>query len=119
MCLKIHLSAIWIWCFAGNLLIYFQPVIQKKALDVLHYSLRENGFLVLGTSESVNSHRKFFTDIDRKWKIYRNATPRKRLNPEELHSSASRNFQKKITVPHKTPVTRSQPKTKHDNLFMN
>ncbi|MGB8705651.1 MAG: CheR family methyltransferase, partial [Gillisia sp.] len=99
-----------------NLLIYFQPVIQKKALDVLHYSLKENGFLVLGTSESVSSHREFFTDIDRKWKIYRNATPRKKLNPEELRSSASRSFQKKVSVTNKTPGSRVQKQIRHEKF---
>ncbi len=74
-----------------NLLIYFQPSIQLRALNVLHYGLKEDGFLVLGTSESVNTHRDFFEDISRKWKIYRNVYPKKRLRPETLHSSANRN----------------------------
>ncbi len=73
-----------------NLLIYFQPSIQKKAINVLHYGLKENGILVLGTSESVQTHREHFEDINRKWKIFRNISPRKRLNSENLHSSASR-----------------------------
>jgi two-component system, chemotaxis family, CheB/CheR fusion protein len=73
-----------------NLLIYFQASIQKKALNVLHYGLRENGVLVLGTSESVQTHREYFQDISRKWKIYRNVNPRRRLNTEILHSSPNR-----------------------------
>ncbi|QED36567.1 PAS domain S-box protein [Antarcticibacterium arcticum] len=73
-----------------NLLIYFQPSIQKRALNVLHYGLKENGILVLGTSESVQTHREYFEDVNRKWKIYRNVNPRKRLNAENLHSSPSR-----------------------------
>ncbi|WP_373056185.1 chemotaxis protein CheB [Zunongwangia sp. H14] len=73
-----------------NLLIYFQPSIQKKALNVLHYGLKEDGFLVLGTSESVHTHREFFDDVSRKWKIYRNVFPRKRLQSETLRSSSSR-----------------------------
>lgn len=73
-----------------NLLIYFQPSIQKKALNVLHYGLKESGVLVLGTSESAHSHREYFKEISRKWKIYKNVYPRKSLNTETLHSSASR-----------------------------
>ncbi|TVZ27674.1 two-component system CheB/CheR fusion protein [Gillisia sp. Hel_I_86] len=72
-----------------NMLIYFQPSIQKRALNVLHYSLKENGFLVLGTSESVSSHSESFEVINRKWKIYRNTLLRKSLNAEVLHSSAN------------------------------
>ncbi|MCF4102734.1 ATP-binding protein [Gillisia sp. M10.2A] len=76
--------------FCRNLLIYFQPSIQKKALSVLHYGLKLNGILVLGTSESVNSHRENFEEISRKWKIYQNVHPTKRLKSETLHSSTNR-----------------------------
>src|SRR5690625_2657966 len=65
-----------------NLLIYFQPVIQKKALDFLHYALKMDGILVLGTSESVSPLQKNFEIIHRKWKIYRNIQPNKNLNKE-------------------------------------
>ena len=73
-----------------NMLIYFQPSIQKRALNVLHYSLTENGYLVLGTSESLSSHSENFETINRKWKIYKNTLLRKRLNAEILHSSSHR-----------------------------
>ncbi|MEG9328305.1 chemotaxis protein CheB [Salinimicrobium catena] len=72
-----------------NLLIYFQPAIQKKALGVLHYALKQNGVLVLGTSESVQSHRQQFQEIDRKWKIYRNVNPSKRLTSGISHAATS------------------------------
>ena len=72
-----------------NLLIYFQAAIQKKALSVLHYSLKENGILVLGTSESVQSERSNFSDIDRKWKIYKNIHPSKRLNSGLSHAATN------------------------------
>ena len=62
-----------------NLLIYFQAAIQKKAIDFLHYSVKKDGILVLGTSESVQSHKQHFEEIDRKWKIYKNINPSKRL----------------------------------------
>ncbi len=76
-----------------NLLIYFQPVIQKKALDFLHYALKMEGILVLGTSESVSPRQKNFETIHRKWKIYRNIQPNKNLNKEigmRQHSSDTR-----------------------------
>ncbi len=76
--------------FCRNLLIYFQPSIQRKALNVLHYGLKEGGILVLGTSESVSTHREHFEDISRKWKIYRNVKPTRRMNTENLHSTSSR-----------------------------
>tara|TARA_R100001369_G_scaffold92896_1_gene141095 strand:+ start:117570 stop:121214 length:3645 start_codon:yes stop_codon:yes gene_type:complete len=73
-----------------NMLIYFQPSIQKRALNVLHYSLTENGYLVLGTSESVSGHSESFETVNRKWKIYKNTLLRKHLNAEILHSSSHR-----------------------------
>lgn len=63
-----------------NLLIYFQAAIQKKALHMLHYSLKQDGVLVLGTSESVQTRKEEFLEINRKWKIYRNIAPNTRLN---------------------------------------
>jgi two-component system CheB/CheR fusion protein len=52
-----------------NVLIYMEPVLQKKVMTVLHYALKPNGFLVLGKSESISGY-KFFTPVGRKHKIY-------------------------------------------------
>ena len=65
-----------------NLLIYFQPGIQKKALDFLHFSLKKEGILVLGTSESVTSHQENFEIMDRKAKIYRNVRASRTINTQ-------------------------------------
>ncbi|WBL21179.1 CheR family methyltransferase [Zunongwangia sp. HRR-M8] len=78
--------------FCRNLLIYFQASIQKKTMDVLHYSLKEYGFLVLGTSETVTSHRESFEDISRKWKIFRNVHPRSRIRTRSLKSTTGRDY---------------------------
>lgn len=72
-----------------NLLIYFQAAIQKKALGVLHYSLKKDGVLVLGTSESVQSQKANFAEIDRKWKIYKNINPSKKLNSSISHAATA------------------------------
>ncbi|MFD1096279.1 CheR family methyltransferase [Salegentibacter chungangensis] len=81
-----------------NLLIYFQPAIQKKAINVLHYSLKQDGVLLLGTSESVSSHKDSFSEIDRKWKIYKNISPKKRLESGISHSS----YEKQVKPKNKT-----------------
>ncbi|MDT0689862.1 CheR family methyltransferase [Salegentibacter sp. F188] len=85
-----------------NLLIYFQPFIQKKALNVLHYGLKEDGYLVLGTSESVESHKEYFEDVSRKWKIYRNVNPRSRIQVETLRSSTAKVYKAKLKHNRKT-----------------
>ena len=53
-----------------NLLIYMQPLLQKRVLRLLHYALEPDGFLVLGTSETVGESADLFSLVDRKSKIY-------------------------------------------------
>jgi len=74
-----------------NLLIYFQNGIQKKALNMLHYALKKEGILVLGTSESVHTHKEHFTEVNRKWKIYKNIEPSTRLKNGITHASNTGN----------------------------
>ncbi len=53
-----------------NMLIYFQPVIQKKVISLFHFGLRTGGVLLLGPSEGVGDLEDEFRPIDRHWKIY-------------------------------------------------
>jgi two-component system CheB/CheR fusion protein len=53
-----------------NLLIYLLPAMQRKVLRILHYSLNLDGFLLLGTSETVGDLSEWFSLVDRKNKIY-------------------------------------------------
>ena len=54
-----------------NLLIYFGPQLQDKLLPVFHYSLRPEGLLFLGSSETIGHTSDLFTVLDKKWKIFR------------------------------------------------
>jgi two-component system CheB/CheR fusion protein len=53
-----------------NLLIYLQPVMQKKVLRIFHYALNPTGFLMLGASESVGDAPDLFSVVDARSKIY-------------------------------------------------
>ena len=53
-----------------NLLIYLQPVLQKKALDMFNFSLNPGGILFLGTSESTGEMNSYFSAKHHKWKVY-------------------------------------------------
>lgn len=53
-----------------NLLIYLDSLLQKKLMSTFHYSLNNNGFLVLGKSETVGSSGYLFTQVDKKLKVY-------------------------------------------------
>lgn len=54
-----------------NLLIYLQPVLQRKVLSNFLFSLNEGGYLFLGNSESIGDLSNFFTNVDLKSKIFR------------------------------------------------
>jgi len=60
-----------------NLMIYLNIKLQRRILPVFHYSLRANGVLVLGMSESIGQYSSLFELMNRKVKIFRrkNATP--------------------------------------------
>jgi two-component system CheB/CheR fusion protein len=54
-----------------NLLIYLGPELQKKLIPVFHYSLKPDGLLFLGSSESIGQAHELFAVLDKKGKIYR------------------------------------------------
>ena len=53
-----------------NLLIYLEPVLQKKIIPMFHYALKPHGYLLLGGSETVGSFSDHFELIDKRHKIY-------------------------------------------------
>lgn len=53
-----------------NLLIYLQPVLQKKVLSNFHFSLNSQGHLFLGSSETVGDLASFFRTVDSRWKLF-------------------------------------------------
>jgi two-component system, chemotaxis family, CheB/CheR fusion protein len=54
-----------------NLLIYFQPAAQTKALSLFHFGLNTNGLLFLGSSESPGELASEFDTIHERNKVYR------------------------------------------------
>ncbi len=53
-----------------NVLIYLEPVLQKKVIRIFHYALEPEGYLMLGPSESVGDFDDKFTVENKKYKIY-------------------------------------------------
>ena len=62
-----------------NVLIYLQPVLQKKILELFNFSLVKDGLLVLGTSESIGDMAEYFDVINAKSKLYRSKGKQKSL----------------------------------------
>ena len=54
-----------------NLLIYLQPVLQKKVLEMINFALRPQGLLMLGQSETVGEMHEMFESVAQKHRIYR------------------------------------------------
>jgi two-component system CheB/CheR fusion protein len=53
-----------------NLLIYFGPILQKRAVSTFYYALKLRGYLMLGPSKSLGAFEDLFTLVDKKYKIY-------------------------------------------------
>ena len=54
-----------------NLLIYFQPTAQMKALSLFHFGLNTDGILFLGSSESPGELASEFEAVHERNKVYR------------------------------------------------
>lgn len=54
-----------------NMIIYFQPLAQRKAISLFHFGLKTGGVLFLGPSESPGELADEFDHLDAHWKIYR------------------------------------------------
>ncbi|MFO8142379.1 MAG: chemotaxis protein CheB [Marinobacter sp.] len=54
-----------------NLLIYFDLTLQRRILPLFHYSLRPNGLLLLGNSETIGRLNHLFIPLKPKVRLYR------------------------------------------------
>jgi len=63
-----------------NLMIYFGPMLQKKAFPILHYALNPSGYLMLGRSESIGEFSDLFSLIDKSSRIYSKKTAATKLH---------------------------------------
>jgi two-component system CheB/CheR fusion protein len=63
-----------------NLMIYFGTPLQKQVLQIFHYALEPNRFLMLGSSESIGARADLFALLDHKNKIYTKKSNAPRLD---------------------------------------
>jgi two-component system CheB/CheR fusion protein len=84
-----------------NLLIYLNNKIQKQILLNFQFSLVKNGFLFLGSSESLGMLQKYFRVIDAKWKIFQ------MISNQKVYPNFSLHDEKQFIGTHKAPVTES------------
>ncbi len=96
-----------------NLLIYLGGTLQKKLIPLFHYALNPNGYLFLGTSETVGEFGDLFAALDRKQKIYQRkedligtqrAGPGRFLPPMTTSGTAHLPTGDKTVYPRKLPL---------------
>lgn len=54
-----------------NMLIYFNQNLQNRFFHIAHYALKDNGFLMLGNSESIGQNSDLFVPVAKLEKIYK------------------------------------------------
>jgi two-component system CheB/CheR fusion protein len=71
-----------------NVLIYFTTDLQKRALQLFAFSLRDGGFLVLGKAESTTPLAEYFVLAHPRLKIYRRQGDRVLIPPTRIRDTA-------------------------------
>jgi two-component system CheB/CheR fusion protein len=71
-----------------NVLIYFTPELQRRALQLFAFALREGGFLVLGKAETTSPLPEHFTLVQSRLKIFRRQGQRVLIPPSRIRDSA-------------------------------
>jgi two-component system CheB/CheR fusion protein len=69
-----------------NLLIYLQPVLQRRVLELFNFGLNNQGILFLGSSETIGDLTEYFESLNPKWRIYRS---RGRRRHADLHGPST------------------------------
>nr|WP_321497691.1 chemotaxis protein CheB [uncultured Methanolobus sp.] len=69
-----------------NLLIYLQPMLQSRVLELFNYSLKPDGVLFLGPSETTGDMSDRFEPLNHKWKIYRSRGKAKTIDMQKIRS---------------------------------
>ncbi len=54
-----------------NILIYLQPVLQRKVMEFFNFSLVPGGIMFLGSSETTGEMGDYFDTLEQKYKFYR------------------------------------------------
>lgn len=83
-----------------NMLIYVKQKEQNEILSIFEQMLCENGYLFLGSSESLGSVERTFAVINRKWKIFR------------------KNMQTETHLFNRMPVSASAREVLHDSRYV-
>jgi two-component system CheB/CheR fusion protein len=68
-----------------NVFIYMEADLQKKLMAVFHYALNPQGYLLLGSSESLPGPSELFEIVDKRYHVYQRLEPVRRPLMEFPH----------------------------------
>jgi len=88
-----------------NLLIYLDPELQKKLLNLFYYSLNPQGYMVLGSAETPGNQGHLFAIIDAKLKLYKRSLTNQA--PELLNFPSSFSQTRPSTIESSIPAVTS------------
>ena len=64
-----------------NLLIYMEPELQRKVMDLFHYSMNPDGILLLGTAETLGTKTEGFEILDSRMRFFKRTVS---FSPKDL-----------------------------------
>ena len=97
-----------------NLMIYLEPVLQKKLLSTFHYTLNPYGYLVLGESETIGNSALLFNQVDKQLKIY---AKKKDVAAKAMFEMTYRGGESNKAEPYGSKV--GTPKVQRDDMDLN
>ncbi|TCD00252.1 PAS domain S-box protein [Pedobacter frigidisoli] len=97
-----------------NLFIYFDVAAQKKAMNTFHYALNDDGFLMLGKSETISQSANLFTGVNKKYKIF----SRKINSGVRIFPQLSQRFANQTLAEKNIPTENKKTKHQSNNSTM-
>ncbi len=97
-----------------NLLIYLNDKVQQKLFRLFQYSLKTDGILFLGSSETLGESQEEFIEIDKKHKIYRNIENKKFIQRSKLGLSTHKAHKIQQTAHINYPISHNKNKILSD-----
>lgn len=86
-----------------NLLIYLDKSLQQRIFSTFYYTLKQDGYLFLGSSESIGEFSDLFSPVDPRWKFYQRIGSIEKRNstaslppPQAVHLPADRGERKNL-----------------------
>ncbi|MCC7374511.1 MAG: PAS domain-containing protein [Verrucomicrobiales bacterium] len=88
-----------------NVLIYFQQPVQRRVLDMFHFALKPDSFMLLGPSEALGELSGLFRTVSVRHKVYQCRSSLRRPRWEGSHTPVRRPSGTSEMVPAVRPVS--------------